>query len=73
MPSIAVVAERRRDCWEFPESIEDRLGDLRCGVAAWMAMIELPLRSPESTLTVPPVSVCRGGGLVPKIWEAPLR
>jgi len=66
-PSIIVVAERRRDGCELPESIEDRLGDLRCGVAAWLAMIELALRCPEGTLTVPVASICRGGGLVPKI------
>ena len=25
-----VVADRRRDCWELTESIDDRLGDLWC-------------------------------------------
>lgn len=31
-PGSSVVADRRRDFWELPDSIDDKLGDLMCDV-----------------------------------------
>ena len=40
----AVVAERRRDCGELPESIEERLGDFRWAVTCPEVESTLPFR-----------------------------
>lgn len=63
------VAERLLDCWEFPESMDDKLVDLRC-------------KGPRLGLRGTSLSACCGmcagtvgetGGRVPNICDAPLR
>ena len=67
----AVVADRLLDFCELPESIEDRLGDLRCPGVTPASMLSFRLIGVDGFSTVD--SNARGAcnGLVPKICDTP--
>lgn len=71
----AVVAERRRDLFELPESIDDRLGDLRWPIPTppGESMLSFRLIGVDGCSAIG--SADRGGcnGLVPKICDTPFR
>jgi hypothetical protein len=67
-----VVAERRRECDELPESIDDKLVDFRCDVRWGLCSILSRLLSFGLGCSAIDIDVGTVDGRMPNICDAPL-